>query len=189
MVILQEEKPGKKERPSVIRTFRLSSGLDDALTKKAVKKGVGKNALVTSILKKYVEWDSVVEELGYTSVPIDAISSLIQSLDKDSAFSMAKQISKNVASSLPLWFGSSNLDNLLRYVDSAAKYGGVWVQHRTEIKDRTIRIIVYQPFSEIGVAWEKGYLTGLIENALGYPPRIIEHANSLEVIIEAKSAI
>jgi hypothetical protein len=187
VIVLQEkEVEKKKEHPSVTRTFRFSTALDDALTEKAGSKGIGKNTLVTSILKKYVEWDSVVEVLGYTSVPKEAISSLIQSLDKDSAFLMAKQIAKGVASSLPLWFGLSNLDNLLMYFEVSSKFGGLWVRHRTEKQDGTIRIIVYQPFSEIGAAWEKGFLTGLVEGALGFPPNIIGHADSIEAIIELK---
>ena len=183
--MLSLEKEERKNR-TVLKTVRLSPDIDKIIARKAASKGIGKNALIVSILNKYVEWDSVVEDLGYTSVPIEAISSLIQSLDKDLAFSMAKRVSKSVASSLPLWFGSSNLNNLLMYFETSAKYGGLWVHHRTEKQGRTIRIIVYQPFSEIGAAWEKGFLTGLVEGVLGYPPKIIQHTNSIETIIEVK---
>ena len=58
MTTVEEE---RRKQPSVLRTIRLSSDLDCALTKEAEKKKIGKNALIVSILNKYVEWDSVVE--------------------------------------------------------------------------------------------------------------------------------
>ncbi len=186
MVGLEKE---EKRHRTVLKTVRLSPALDATLARKAESKGIGKNALIVSILNKYVEWDSVVEELGYASVPIEMVSSLIRNLDKDTAFSIAKQVSKSVASSLPLWFGSSSLNNLLMYFETAQKYRGAWVQHRTEKQGNTIKIIVYQPFSEIGAAWERGFLTGLVEGVLGYPPKIIQHANSIEAVIEVKNGM
>ena len=54
--------------------------------KKPRARGIGKNALIVSILTKYDEWDSVVEDLGYSSIPSEMIGRLIESLDKDSIF-------------------------------------------------------------------------------------------------------
>jgi hypothetical protein len=179
---------GEKRHPTVLRTFRLSASLDDALTKKAAHKGIGKNALIVSILTKYDEWDSVVEDLGYSSIPSEMMARLIESLDKDSISSIAKQVSKSVASSLLLWYGASNLESLLKYMETSVKYSGARVKQRIEKEGDVIRIIAYQPFNEKGAAWARAFNTGLIENVLGYPPKIIEHANSIETIIESKDA-
>ena len=164
----------------------MSLELDNALARDATRKKIGKNALVHSILSKYVEWDSEIADLGYSSVPSEMIGALLRRLDKASIFTIAKEVSKSVASSLLLWFGSADLDSLLRYMEISVKYSGARVQHRIEKEGKTARIIVYQPFDEHGAAWVSGFNTGLVENVLGYPPRIIEHANSIETIIELK---
>ena len=135
------EKRERKE-PTVLRTFRLCGSLDVDLAKKAARKGIGKNALITSILTKYNEWDSVVEDLGYLTIPSEMLSALIQNLEKDSIFSIARQVSKHVASSLPLWFGSSNLDSVLKYFEIAVKYSGAGVRHRIERRGSLTRVIV-----------------------------------------------
>lgn len=185
MATVEEE---RKKQPTVLRTFRLSSTLDDALTKEASRKNVGKNALIVSILNKYVEWDSIVSDFGYLSVPPEMISTLIASLDKETISSVAKLVSKKVASSLPLWYGKADLESVLKYMDTSVKHTGARLPHRIERHDNIIRIISYQPFDEKGAAWSRAFITGLIESALGYPPKIIEHADSVETIIEAKDA-
>jgi hypothetical protein len=183
------ERGVKKHHPSVLKTFRLSSDLDDTLTKKAADKGIGKNALIVSILNKYVEWDSVVEDLNYVTLPFEMIAKLISCLDEDSLTSIAKQVSKSIASSLPLWYGSSNLDTLLLYLNTNIKYSGAHFHQRIEKQGNSIRFIVHQPFSEKGAVWVKAFNVGLIGSVLGYPPKIIEHANSIETIIELKGEI
>lgn len=179
---------GRSKQATVLRTIRMSSTLDEALTKDATIKKIGKNALIVSILNKYVEWDSIVSNLGYLSVPSEMISNLIRGLDKNSISSIARTVSKTVASSLPFWFGSADLDSVLKYIVTSVKYTGAGLQQRIEKQGKVTRIIVYQPFDENGAAWAKAFNSGLIENVLGYPPKIVEHANSIETIIESKDA-
>ena|ERR1700722_781607 len=186
MEIVEKE---EKRRPTVLRTIRLSTYLDDAIAMKAERKRIGKNALIVSVLTKYDEWDSVVEDLGYMTLPSEMVAKLIESLDKDSISSIAKLVSKSVASSLLLWYGSSDLDSLLKYMETSVKYSGARVKQRIEKEGNLIRIIAYQPFNEKGAAWARAFNTGLIENVLGYPPKIIEHANSIETIIESNHKI
>jgi hypothetical protein len=178
----------KSKHPTVLRTFRLSKSLDDALTKDASRKKIGKNALVVSVLNKYVEWDSAVSDFGYVTVPGEMIGRLVASLDKDTIYSIAKLVSKSVASSLPLWYGSDGVESLIKYFESSINYTGARLPHRLIREGNTIRSIVIQPFNENGSAWARGFNTGLVENVLGYPPKIVEHANSIETIIEIKES-
>lgn len=180
---------GRSKQATVLRTIRLSPTLDGALTKDATIKKIGKNALIVSILNKYVEWDSIVTNFGYLSVPSEMISYLIEGLDKNSISLIAKTVSKIVASTLPFWFGSADLDSVLKYMDTSIKYSGAGLQQRIEKQGKVTRLILYQPFNENGAAWVKAFNSGLIENVLGYPPKIVEHANSIETIIESKDMI
>ena len=186
MATLQED---RKKPSTVLRTFRLSSALDEVLSKEAERRKLGKNALVTSILNKYVEWDSIVETFGYLSVPPEMVFLPVASLDRDSITSIAKMVSKKVASSLPLWFGSADLESVLKYMETSAKYTGAHLPHRIERHGSTIRIISYQPYDENAAAWASAFISTLIESVLGYPPKIIEHPNSIETIIKLKDTI
>ena len=104
---------GETKKPrTVLRTLRISSALDDALTSKAARNKIGKNALLVSVLSRYVEWDSGAEDLGYMMVPYQMIAELLGNLEKDAVASIAKRVSKSVASSIPLWFGSADVDRL-----------------------------------------------------------------------------
>jgi len=184
MAAVQEER--KDKHPTVLRTFRMSQGLDCALTREATRKGVGKNALIVSILDKYVEWDSTVADFGYVTVPSEMIGRLIAGLDKEAVYSIAKLVAKSVASSIPLWYGSADLESLLKYMETSVKYTGARLPNRVRKEGNIVRTFVYQTFNENGAAWIRGFNTGLIENILGYPPKIIAHANSIETIIELK---
>lgn len=184
-----EERKKNHKQPTVLRTFRLSSSLDEALVKDASRKGIGKNALVNSILEKYVEWDAPTSDFNYLCVPYEMVARLINAVDKETAYSLAKLTAKSVASSLPLWFGAANLETVLKYLETSVKYTGARLANRVFREGNIVRIVVYQPFNEKGSAWTRGFNTGLMENVLGYPPRFIEHANSIEIIIEMKSEI
>jgi hypothetical protein len=175
-----------KRHPTVLRTFRLSAALDDALSKRAAQKGKGKNALIVSILTKYAEWDSLVEDLNYLIVPSEILNGLLAGADKELISSVAKLAAKNVASSLPLWYGSSNLQSLLKYFETSIKYSGAGLQQRIERQDNVVRIIVYQPFNENGTAFARTFNTALVQEVLGYPPEIIVHSDSIETIIETQ---
>jgi hypothetical protein len=179
--VLTEKRPD-----TVLRTFRLSAALESALAKDAARKKIGKNALVTSILNKYVEWDSIVSEFGYLYLPYEILGSLIATSNKDTLAAIAKQSGKKVASTLGVWFGSADLDSILNYMDTSVKYSGAHLKQRIEKEGNVVRIIVYQPFDENGATFVRAFNTALIESVLGYPPKIIEKSNSIETIIEVK---
>jgi hypothetical protein len=186
LVMATVEETKSKKAPTVLRTFRLSSTLDDALTKDAARRNIGKNALITSILEKYVAWDSPVSDFGYLDVPGELVGKLLGAVDKETIYSIAKQVGKRVASSIPLWYGAANLESLLNYMETSVKYSGARLPNRIFRDAKTIRAIVYQPFNENGSAWARGFNTSLVENVLGYPPKIVEHSDSIETIIEVR---
>ena len=71
-------------------------------------------------------------------------------------------------------------------MDISVKYSGARVKQRIEKEGSLVRIITYQPYNEVGEAWARAFNISLVENVLGYPPRIVTHANSIETIIDVK---
>ena len=54
---------GKQKRKTVLRTIRIDKELDDALYKDAQENGINENALISSILVKYIEWIDMLKRL------------------------------------------------------------------------------------------------------------------------------
>jgi len=70
---------GKAKKKTVLRTIRIDKDLDDALDKDAEEHNVSENALISSILAKYIEWDRYAEKFGRVSLPNEALRAIIDS--------------------------------------------------------------------------------------------------------------
>ena len=55
----------REKKKTILRTIRIDKDLDDALDKDANEHGVSENALISSILAKYVEWDRYAVRVLY----------------------------------------------------------------------------------------------------------------------------
>jgi hypothetical protein len=75
-----ERKEGKK---TILRTIRIDKDLDDTLDKAAKENGVSENALISSILAKYVEWDRYSQKFGFVSLPSEALKAIIKATEPD----------------------------------------------------------------------------------------------------------
>jgi hypothetical protein len=53
----------KENKKTVLRTIRLSKGLDGLLQKDANSKRITVGALVSTILTKYLQWDRYTEKI------------------------------------------------------------------------------------------------------------------------------
>ena len=65
---------------TLIRTIRISKALDSLLRKDAKTKRIPVNALISSIMTKYAEWDRYNERFGVISIKRDAFRSIIMSV-------------------------------------------------------------------------------------------------------------
>lgn len=72
---------------TVTRTIRIPAHLDDILQKDSKEKRSTTNALISSILTKYAEWDRYVESFGFISMPRNGFKLIIDALDSFHALS------------------------------------------------------------------------------------------------------
>ena len=72
---------GKGKKKTILRTIRIDKNLDDALDKDAEEHGVSENALIYSILAKYIEWARYAEKtLAVICIEIDFLSTAFVTL-------------------------------------------------------------------------------------------------------------
>ncbi len=68
---------------TVTRTIRIPAHLDNVIHEDSKEKRSTANALISSILAKYAEWDRYPESFGFISIPRSGLKLIIQSLDDD----------------------------------------------------------------------------------------------------------
>lgn len=66
----------KKSKKTVLKTIRIDKELDDALYKDAQENDINENALISSILVKYIEWDRYAKKFGQ-SEPDKSLCSIL----------------------------------------------------------------------------------------------------------------
>ena len=82
--------PNKEK--TLIRTVRISKSLDSLLRKDAKTKRITVNALISSIMTKYAEWDRYNERFGVISIKRDAFKSILATIEDDKIIRVSKEI-------------------------------------------------------------------------------------------------
>ncbi len=110
---------------SVVRSIRITKEMDDLIRQDAKGSGVTVNALISSILTKYAEWDRYADRFGFVTVPRDGFRTLLAAVDEkkliETGFDL--RIAKRWREMSLLWFKRVNLDSYLRYLSLQMRYG------------------------------------------------------------------
>lgn len=110
---------------SRVRSIRISKELDVQIQQEAESEGVTVNALITSILKRYADWDRYAERFGFVTLPREGFRSLIEAVDKeklsDPDFDL--RLAKRWREMALLWFKRGDLESYLRYFTIQLRYG------------------------------------------------------------------
>jgi hypothetical protein len=85
----------KERKKTILRTIRIDKDLDDTLNKAAKENGVSENALISSILAKYVEWDRYSQKFGFVSLPSEALKAIIEATEPDKLRTAVEAFSNN----------------------------------------------------------------------------------------------
>src|SRR5262245_2360288 len=86
----------KDKKNTILRKIRIDKDLDDALYEDAKEHGVSQNALISSILVRYFDWDRYSERSGRVSMPNEALKIIIESIDGDKLKTAAQQFAESV---------------------------------------------------------------------------------------------
>ena len=113
-------------RKTVLRSFRLEKEVDEILQKESQSRGISVNALVSQILKKFVEWDRYVERFGFVTIMRDGFRILHEELKEEEIERLARDIGgRNPREAMLFWFKSANTENLLKWLSLHCKYGRI----------------------------------------------------------------
>ena len=148
-----EEKRPQRRVKTVLRTIRLSEELEGKLERLAAEKGIAMNALVSSALTKYAQWDHLTERFGFVNISKALFKDFIDAADPDKVQELARahrpQIIKDM---MMFWFQDVTVDNFLEFLSMRGRYG---LDIKVEIKreGNSITLIVTHDFGHLYTAF------------------------------------
>jgi hypothetical protein len=71
----------RENKKTVLRTIRLSKGLDEFIQKDANSKRISVGALIFTILTKYSQWDRYTEKFDIITLRQEAIKAILETTE------------------------------------------------------------------------------------------------------------
>jgi hypothetical protein len=117
--------PQRRKPTTVLRTVRIPDSIDQVLVEEAKNRGLSPNALISSIMTGFVEWDRFASRFHLTSLTPGLIKGLLEHVD-DQALGHLAEASGGPESkeAMLFWFKAISVENLLLFLNGRCKYAG-----------------------------------------------------------------
>jgi len=151
----------RQKKKTVLRTVRISEELDAILEKDAKSQRISVNALISSIMAKYAEWDRFTGRFGHISIPTTLFRAFLDLTDENALATVAERFGVELTKQMiSFWFKKISIETLLQFASIACEYAKVGeVEIQKEDRDYTITI-----YHEYGKKWST-FLARYIDKA------------------------
>jgi uncharacterized protein YxeA len=168
-----------RQKKTVLRTVRISQELDEILEKDAKVHRTSVNALVSSIMTKYSEWDRFTEKFAHISIPTTLFRALLDLTDQNALATLAERVGVELTNQITVfWFKKTNLETLLHFMSNASEYGKVG-EAEIENEGRDYTISVYHEYGKKWSTYLEHYLDKAIRTYLKAIPQIETSENTV----------
>ncbi|UCC58660.1 MAG: hypothetical protein JSW14_01710 [Candidatus Bathyarchaeum sp.] len=169
----------KKTKKSLLRTVRITPEINEILQKDAQARRMSVNALITSIMTKYVEWDRYTEKFGYITISKDLFTSVLGAADNARLTQAALELGGRLPKEVILFFFKDlNVDTFLAYMTLTCKYGHI-AENEVETQGRNYTVTIHH---DLGKKWSnylQHFVGQTMKNQLGINPKFEVIQNSL----------
>jgi hypothetical protein len=150
---------GKK---TLLRTIRITQDLEDLLQKDAKLKRISVNALISSIMTKYAEWDRYRERFTAITLNPRGFSFFLDSVNDEKIEAVARQVGSALSREFILFVSKKiNLETYLSHLSLLCQYGGfAHLEIENEGSDYTITLL-----HTLGQKWSN-YLMNLVDESM-----------------------
>ena len=122
---------------SVVRSIRITKDLDNLIRRDAEDKGLSVNALVSSILTKYAEWDRYADRFGFVTITRNGFRTYLEAIEDEKLTQIGGELGRRNPKEMTLfWFKRLNLETFLRYLSTYSRYGRIG-EYELETRDGT----------------------------------------------------
>lgn len=168
-----------RQKKTVLRTVRISQELDEILEKDAKVHRTSVNALISSIMAKYSEWDRFTEKFAHISIPTTLFRALLDLTDENALATLAERVGVELTNQITVfWFKKTNLETLLHFMSNASEYGKVG-EAEIENEGRDYTISVYHEYGKKWSTYLEHYLDKAIRTYLKAIPQFETSENTV----------
>ena len=159
---------GKKK--TVLRSIRISQELDELLQKDAKNKRISVNALISTMMTKYAEWDRFADKFGYVTLTSETFKTILEITDEKKLSELAKVIGARLPKEVMLfWFKKTDIEAFLSYVDLYGKYSGLF-QYELDKEGDRYTITAHHELGENWSTFLKIFIGEAMKDTLGIIP-------------------
>jgi hypothetical protein len=174
----------KENKKTVLRTIRLSKGLDELLQKDAKVKRISVGALISTILTKYSEWDRYTEKFDMITLRQETISAILEATEDEILIKKAREIGVKIPKEfLMFWFKKTDLKSYLQYLEFLCNYGR-FARYELEVTANGHIITLLHNMGEKWSLFLQYVIEEGIKTTIGRLPRIEVNKGSLVIRIE-----
>jgi hypothetical protein len=169
------------EEKTLIRTIRISKALDALLRKDAKTKRITVNALISSIMTKYAEWDRYNERFGVISIKRDAFRSILGMIEDDKIIRVSKEIGAQIPKQFILfWFKKTTLETYLEYMSLVCRYAE-FAQYEVDTDGTNYTMTLLHDLGENWSLFLKNWIEQGMKTTIGIIPLFEISKNSVIV--------
>ncbi len=111
-------------RKSIVRSIRITEDLDSLIKLEAESKGMTSNALISSILRKYSEWDRYTEQFGFVTITGDGFRVLLDAIEEEKLTEIAEDIAPSLSREVALhFFKRVDFETFFQFLLAIFRYG------------------------------------------------------------------
>ena len=95
----------REDKKTVLRTIRLSKGLDELLQRDANSKRITVGALISAILTKYSQWDRYTEKFDMITFRHETLRAILETTEDEALIRKGREIGTKIPREfLMFWF-------------------------------------------------------------------------------------
>jgi hypothetical protein len=171
--------PNKEK--TLIRTVRIPKSLDALLRKDAKTKRITVNALISSIMTKYAEWDRYNERFAVISIKRDAFRSILGMIEDDKIIRVSKEIGTQIPKQFILfWFKKTTLETYLEYMSLVCRYAE-FAQYEVDTDGNNYTMTLLHDLDEKWSLFLKNWIEQGMKTTIGIIPLFDVSKNSVIV--------
>ena len=148
-------------KKSIVKAVRITEDLDALLETDAAEKGITPGTLLSTILKKYAEWDRFAERYGLVSINKQILRKLVEIASDDEIKNLGTEAGKYYLDRTMFWYKQVNLEYFTEMLKNSAKYGGITQLDYENLGDNHVITLRH----DFGRKWSL-YLAELVRTAL-----------------------
>jgi hypothetical protein len=175
----------RENKKTVLKTIRLSKGLDELLQNDANSKRITVGALISTILTKYSQWDRYTEKFDMITLRQETIKAILEATEDETLIRKAREIGAKIPKEfLMFWFKKTDLESYLRYLELLCNYGG-FARYEFEANGDVYVITLLHNMGEKWSLFLKHVMEEGIMTTIGSLPRFEVNKGSLVIRIMA----